>query len=165
MRPCLSRRRETPTRRATCLGEAKGLAEEGARVSWREEKRRCEARRRNAPEEARISRATEVSGTRPKDRMRRRRRRGSGAPRRLSRRTGKADRDSEEERPVPTTRPRRRAREPAPRRVPPAESVQADLRPLERDLAGATEEAAARQPAKLSMATVSCGSGRPLRCG
>ena len=72
----------------------------------------------------RISRATEVSGTRPQDRMRRRRRRGSGAPRRLSRRTGKAERGSEEARPAPTTGPRRRAREPAPRRAPPAASVQ-----------------------------------------
>ena len=51
-------------------------------------------------------------------------RRGSGAPRRLSRRTGKAERGSEEARPAPTTGPRRRAREPAPRRAPPAASVQ-----------------------------------------
>ncbi len=115
------------------------------------------------PEKARISRATEVSGTRPKDRMRRRRRRGSGAPRRLSRRTGKADRDSEEERPVPTTGPRRRAREPAPRRVPPAASVQADLRPESGDRARATEEAAARQPAKLCMDPCSCGLYRSQR--
>ena len=49
---------------------------------------------------ARISQGTEVSGTRPKDRMRRASRRGSGAPRRATRRTGKADRGSEEPRPA-----------------------------------------------------------------
>ena len=63
----------------------------------------------------RSSRATEVSGTRPAGRMRRRRRRGSGAPRRLTRRTGKPERGSEEARPAPTTGPHRQAREPAPR--------------------------------------------------
>ena len=47
----------------------------------------------------RISRATEVSGTRPQDRMRRGSGRGSGAPPRPKRRTGKADRGSEEARP------------------------------------------------------------------
>ena len=41
-----------------------------------------------------------MSGTRPAGRMRRRRRRGSGAPRRLSRRTGKPERGSEEARPA-----------------------------------------------------------------
>ena len=68
--------------------------------------------------------ATEAGGTRPADRMRRARRRGSGAPRRAKRRTGKTGRGPEEARPAPTTGPRRRAREPAPRRAPPAASVQ-----------------------------------------
>ena len=48
-----------------------------------------------AGEAGRISHASEVSGTRPQDRMGRRRRRGSGAPRRLLRHTGKVERGSE----------------------------------------------------------------------
>ena len=53
--------------------------------------------------------------------MRRTSQRGTGAPWRRCGRTDGAERDSEEERPVPTTGPRFRTREPAPRPVPPAE--------------------------------------------
>ncbi len=108
--------RETPTRERMPMAKRQGPAGPVLRGSGREERSGgAQTGGESSPEKARISRATEVSGTRPAGRMRRRRRRGSGAPRRLMRRTGKPERGSEEARPAPTTGPRRQAREPAPR--------------------------------------------------
>ena len=79
-------------------------ARSGGKKGQVEEKRRREGRPRKRPKKGRISRATEVSRTRPQDRMRRARKWGNGAPRRAMRRTGKAERGSEEVRPAPPCR-------------------------------------------------------------
>ena len=75
------RARELPTRRAEpCRNAEKPLESEGREIRQVEEKRRREDRRRKSPEEARISRAPEVSGTRPRATTPPTSERGSGAP-------------------------------------------------------------------------------------
>ena len=131
--------------------ESLGAAQDNRRVGKArqrvEEQRRREGRNRKSPVKGteKPSYRSERDPAAPD--MRRTSQRGTGAPWRRCGRTDGAERDSEEERPVPTTGPRFRTREPAPRPVPPAG---ARSRPEIRsgDLAGATEEAAARQTAK-----------------
>ena len=147
VRPRLSRRRETPARRANALAQRRGYRREVVARKRVEEQRRREVRNRKNPEEGaeKPSYRSERDPAVPD--MRRTSQRGTGAPWRRCARTEGTERASEEERPAPTTGPRFRTREPAPRPVPPAEVRRRPEIPSG-DQAGATETAAARQTAK-----------------
>lgn len=150
-RPARATAPEPAERGSDEASESLGAAQDNRRVGKArqrvEEQRRREGRNRKSPEKGteKPSYRSERDPAAPD--MRRTSQRGTGAPWRRCGRTDSAERDSEEARPVPTAGPRFRAREPAPRPVPPAG---ARRRPEIRsgDLAGATEEAAARQTAK-----------------
>ena len=124
-RPARATAPEPAERGSDEASESLGAAQDNRRVGKArqrvEEQRRREGRNRKSPEKGteKPSYRSERDPAAPD--MRRTSQRGTRAPWRRCGRTDGAERDSEEERPVPTTGPRFRTREPAPRPVPPVE--------------------------------------------